>query len=402
MKAAIMTPAIDTSIPVLLLGGEANALEVARHFGRHGIDVRISGPTGTWGMSSRHCTEAFPVPDGTDPAAFWHDLLFGPDAARFAGHVIFAMSDAAIEFVLAHEARLRARYRLERFDGDLRRAMLDKRETLRLAGDVGVPAPAFWSVDTIADVDALDGKLRFPVMVKPIHSHLFVQAFGQKLFIVEEGHDRLRAAAARALDAGVEIQVVEMIPGPDNLLTSYYTYIDDHGAALFHFTKRVERRYPVNSGGGTYHEAVWLPETAEMGLKYLRGIGWKGLANIEFKRDTRDGKLKVIEVNTRFTAAHRLIVRSGAPMDLVAYCDVTGQPAPVFTSYRQNMRLWLPLRDLKAFLQLRARGELSLAGWLRSLPIRRTMGSVASLSDPIPGVLRMRATLKAKTGLGRG
>ena len=47
MKAATMTPAIDTSIPVLLLGGEANALEVARHFGRHGIDVRISGPTGT-------------------------------------------------------------------------------------------------------------------------------------------------------------------------------------------------------------------------------------------------------------------------------------------------------------------------------------------------------------------
>lgn len=398
MKTAPLAAQIDTAIPVLLLGGEANALEVARHFGPLGIDVRIAGAEDGWGMASRHCTEAIPVVG--DSHTFWRDLLLS-DETRFDGHVIFALSDDAIDFVLDHEAALRARYRLEKFDGTLRRAMLDKQETLRLAETANVPAPAFWKVESREDVAALEGKLTFPVMVKPITSHEFVRVFGQKLFIIEEGFDKVVKAAARALDAGVAIQVVEMIPGPDNLLSSYYTYIDDRGLPLFHFTKRVERRYPVNSGGAVYHVTEWLPETAEMGLKFLRGIGWRGLANIEFKRDTRDGQLKIIELNSRFTAAHRLLVRCGAPIDLVAYCDLTGQPAPVFTNYVQNMRLWMPVRDFRAFLEMRRRGDLTFAGWLASVPVRKTFSPIFSWTDPRPSLKRTAHSLSHKLGRRR-
>ncbi|MAM63144.1 hypothetical protein [Maritimibacter sp. UBA3975] len=398
-----MTSTLDTALPVLLLGGEANTLEVARHFGKTGIAVEISGGSDTWGMASWHCRRAYPVPSGTRTHDFWRALLLADDHSH-DGHVLFAMCDDAIDFVLENEAALRDRYRLEKFDGQLRREMLDKQRTLELAGKVGVPAPAYWPVETAADVAALAGKLTFPVMVKPIHSHLFNHHFGRKLFIVEDSFDEVVARANEALEAGLEIQIVEMIPGPDNLLSSYYTYIDDQGVPLFHFTKRVERRYPVNSGGAVYHETVWLPETAEMGLRFLRGIGWRGLANIEFKRDTRDGKLKIIEVNARFTAAHRLLVRSGAPIDLVAYCDLTGQPAPVFTSYAQHMYLWQPVHDFRAFLQLRAKGELTFGGWLASLPWRRAMNPIFSLSDPMPGVARLRHSLARQWAvrLGRG
>jgi predicted ATP-grasp superfamily ATP-dependent carboligase len=395
MKTARLAQGIDTTCPVLLLGGEENALEIARHFHRLGITVRISGAPGCWALESRDCAESLRIPRDMSTHDYWRALLLTEGETRFDGHVIFAMSDDAISFVIDHEAALRARYRLERFDGDLRVAMLDKRRTLELAADVGVPAPQFWPIETIEDVEALRGALTFPVMVKPVHSHLFVRAFGKKLFIIEADFDDLVAKARRALDNGLAISVVEMIPGPDSLLSSYYTYIDARGTPLFHYTKRIVRRFPTNSGGAVYHVTEWLPDTAEMGLRYLRGIGWRGLANIEFKRDTRDGQLKVIEVNARYTAAHRLLVASGAPVDLVAYCDLTDQPAPVFTSYRQDMRLWMPIRDFRAFLELRRQGKLGLGGWLASLPLRRTIGPLFSLRDPMPSVEQLRFSLVA-------
>lgn len=396
VKTEHLTDGIVTSCPVLLLGGEANSLAITRHFRRLGIAVRVSGGPSCWALKSRDCAEALPVPPGTSTHEHWSALLLSPAPSHLDGHIVFAMDDDAISFVTAHEAALRARYRLELFDGILRAAMLDKRRTLELAAEVGVPAPRFWPVETVADIEALRGQLTFPVMVKPVHSHLFVRAFGRKLFIIEADFDDLVARARDALDKGLAISVVEMIPGPDSLLSSYYTYIDARGTPLFHYTKRIVRRHPANSGQAVYHVTEWLPETAEIGLRYLRGIGWRGLANIEFKRDTRDGTLKLIEVNTRFTEAHRLLLRSGAPVDLVAYCDLTGQPAPVVTGYLQDVRLWQPVRDFRAFLDLRRHRKLGLRGWLASLPRRATITPVFSLRDPIPSVERLRFSVAAR------
>jgi D-aspartate ligase len=42
----------------------------------------------------------------------------------------------------------------------------------------------------------------------------------------------------------------------------------------------------------------WRPEVAEAGLRFLRAIGPRGMAHAEFKRDSRDGELKLIERTT--------------------------------------------------------------------------------------------------------
>jgi len=54
--------AIDTSTPVMILGGKENALSLVRSLGQQGITMRVSGPAACWGMASRYCHEAFRVP----------------------------------------------------------------------------------------------------------------------------------------------------------------------------------------------------------------------------------------------------------------------------------------------------------------------------------------------------
>jgi predicted ATP-grasp superfamily ATP-dependent carboligase len=368
--------------------------------GKLGIPVRVSGGGTCWGMYSRHCAEKIPVPKGVPQAVFWKRLLLEGDT-RFDGHILLAMSDDAIELLIENRQALSQRYMLDDADPALQVDFLDKQATLEIARKAGVGAPSFWPVKSPSDIEPLRGEARFPVMAKPRHSHKFSKVFGRKLFIVEDSFEELEERLRLALDHGLEMMVVEMIPGPDDLLSSYYTYHCRNGGKLFDFTKRVIRRFPVNRGNTCLHETAWLPETAAAGETFFKAAGLKGLGNIEFKRDRRDGQLKIIEVNARITAAQELVRRSGAPIDLLIYCHLTGQPLPEVKQGGEGLRMWYPLRDFLSACQLFKRGQLSPWRYLRSLPLRRPVFPLLSLADlrPIGGALagfagRLKLVLK--------
>jgi D-aspartate ligase len=385
---------LDVSRPVVLLGGRENCLAVTRNLGRLGIKVYVSGRKGCHALYSRHCNRAFPVERGISAEQAWHQLLLGGPPPELRGAVVFALCDESLEFLAAHHDALGQRYKLPAFSLDLSMAMLDKRETLIRARAAGVPTPNFWVVDTPDDLAAIRNDIQTPVMVKPLNSRAFVDKFGCKLFIVDGGFDEVVEKVELCHAHGIKVMLMEMIPGPDSLLSSFNTCRTASGKMLYEYTKSVIRRWPINRGGGTCHQSIWLPETAAMGRKLFDMIGWQGIGNVEFKRDMRDGQLKIIEVNGRFTAAQRLITEAGAPIDLIVYCHLTGQPQPHFDSYSQTKLFWYPLRDFFAFLQMRRAGQITFAEWLRSLDVRSLLLSVASWRDPLPSMVLAWSSLR--------
>lgn len=397
MTASRATHQLDCTTPVLILGGTENALSIARNLGGRGVPVKISSNIKNSGMHSRFCRESFPIPDRQSTDEFWRALLLDDEHSLY-GHIMFAGGDDALEFLARHRQDLEGHYILDDYIPELQNAMLDKKRTLELARSVGVPTPNFWAIRNMDDVERIREQIQFPVLVKPIHSHKFQQVFKRKFFIIDDSFDELKQKADLILQKGLEIMIVEMIPGPDSLLSSYFTYIDRNGRELYQFTKRVLRRFPVNHGGGTCHITEWLPETAELGRKFFRGIRFRGMGNIEFKRDTRDGKLKVIEVNARFVAAQELLVRCGMPIDLIVYCYLTRQPQPEIESYRQFLRMWYPRTDYAAFRELQRRGELSFVGWIRSWLFHRKVFPIFNIRDPWPFLVNAMRYVREKIG----
>jgi predicted ATP-grasp superfamily ATP-dependent carboligase len=387
---AAPTASLRPEAPVLLLGGKENALSIARNLGRLGVTVRASGPRSCWALYSRYCTEGFPTGPANGLTDFWDRLLLSDTSHRLHGHILFPLSDEAIEYVAKRQERLAAHYRLDPATAAMRHDFLDKERTLELAHAAGFDVPRFWWIASEDDLAATRAA-RFPVIVKPVHSHKFVKAFGRKLFVVESGHDELVEKMRLARARGCEVFVVEMVPGPDDLLSSYYAYVNRDGEFLYHFTKSVIRRYPVNRGSACFHKTEWLPETAALGRALFEKLGLRGIGNVEFKRDMRDGKLKLIEINTRFTAAQELLTQAGAPLDVAVYCDLTGQPVPRFESYRQNLRLWYPQRDFLAFLELRRAGKIGLVEWLASIRPLAHVTPLTDLGDPLPTLGAMAA-----------
>jgi D-aspartate ligase len=87
---------------------------------------------------------------------------------------------------------------------------------------------------------------------------------------------------------------------------------------------------PPGVGTCRIGEAVWVDEVVEQGLALLRGIGFRGLSQVEFKRDARDGRYKLMEINPRLWQWHGLAAAAGVDLTRIAYLDLIGQPpAPV-------------------------------------------------------------------------
>ena len=120
-------------------------------------------------------------------------------------------------------------------------------------------------------------------------------------------------------------------------------------------------------GNGCYHVTDWNPEVRDLSLALFRQVGLRGLANVEFKRDERDGRLKLIECNARFTAANCLVARSGFDLAAFVYNRLVGRPQPPLETYARGMRLWDPVRDFQAFLELRRQGRLTFWTWVASV-----------------------------------
>ncbi len=369
--------------PAIIVGGDATALSVARNLSRAGIPVyllnrpNVSARYSRWG---RWIT----VPGGSDTQQDWRRFLLGSDSDRLAGAVLLACSDEAIAMMSENWGALSSKFVLEESPPQVRLQLLDKLSTYEIARKGGIPVPGFWFAKSKADLRIVEEECRFPVILKPRLSYDSAR-IGRKHLRANTSSE-LATEFSRLAALQIPAVIMEFIPGGDDRLCSYYTYMDVDGTPLIQFTKRHPRRFPMNIGGATYHETTWAPEVAALGEKFFRHAGLRGLGNVEFKFDDRDQKLKIIESNARFTDADTLISRSGIDFARFAYDRLTGHSPPVPSGYRTGMVLWCPFQDFFAFLELRQKGLISLAEWLRS--VRRTdVFQYWQWNDPLPSVV---------------
>jgi len=370
--------------PAIIVGGDVGCLSIVRSLGAAGIPTYVLNHPQAEVRYSRFCQWIEPSSNsaGTDA---WATYLLGRESDPLRGAVLLAASDEAIELIMEHRQSLSEKFRLDLSNPTAQRCMLDKLSTYRAAQAANVPTPKFWVADTREQIVNLEQELVFPLVVKPILGHTFSNKF-TGTYAVANNLEELLLAFDEVHCAGIRTFLVEMIPGPDDRLCSYYTYLDESGNHFIDFTKRVIRRYPLNMGGSTYHITDYVPDIQELALALFRQVGLQGVANVEFKLDERDGKLKLIECNARFTAADCLLVASGLNLPLFVYDRLTGRAPKTPSSYRMGMRLWKPVGDFAAYRQLNKMGLLTFRAWIRSITHPQIL-PVFRWNDPLPALI---------------
>lgn len=366
------------------MGGSENAVAAARALLRRGVAVHSLAHDRAPVHVSRGVSP-HPIGDRLDETSFANGLGRVPD-----GSVLIPLSDDALLLFADRYEDLTRRFRPAHLVPETVRAMLDKQRTVEIAARAGLGTPRQWIVDRESDID-LSG-VEFPVIVKPRRTFELAVRRGVKFLRVGDEHE-LSNALRELSDLPGGVVVVEFVPGGDHLLSSYNTLRSD-GRTVLEFTKRIERRYPTSEGGGTLHEMVDLPATAAAGRRFFDAIDVDGFANVEFKLDTRDGELKLIECNHRLTAATELMERCGLPASEAVYRQAAGLDLDDLTGLVPEQRwYWYPVRDLREARRLGFPAVLSAL----SMIVRRPVFPYWRASDPMPSLReaanRLEATL---------
>jgi D-aspartate ligase len=365
-----MVRGIDSSVPVVVLGGHHGVLGVARSLGRLGIPVDVVHHNGrTPVLESRYVrrvvegdVEGMPGPDAVG--------LLERVAHEIGGRpVLLPTTDATALFVAEHTAALTPLFRFSRRSADLVRSFSDKQRVHELARGLGIPTPAAVFPRSVDDVHAFATRARFPVMLKGIDGTRLEARTDRKMVLVHSERELLAQYARFEDPASPNLMLQEYIPGDDDTVWMFNGYFNDDSVCLAGFTGRKLRQYPVHIGATSLGVCLPNETVRRLTTTFMAAVGYRGILDIGYRYDARDGLYKLLDPNPRIGSTFRLFVaENGLDVARSMYLDLTGQPQPPLPVVPRWGRKWIVEdQDVESCLDYRREGSLTFRQWFSSL-----------------------------------
>jgi predicted ATP-grasp superfamily ATP-dependent carboligase len=385
---------VNVKTPVVVLGAGYGGLGAARSLGRLGVAA--------WGVHSRGdapglASRYWRATAVWDMAASAEETLgFMRALAARVGRraVLLPTTDAAALFIAAHAAALEEAFLFAAPPFELVRALVDKRRLQQLLAAAGLPAPR-----TAFPVDA-DAVRRFareiggPIVAKEADPRM--PGVSWKAVVTNAEALLADAEAARILGLG-NLMLQEYVAGGDDASWMFDGYFDAGSACRAAFVGRKLRQYPPGAGVASLAVCARNEEVEATVVAFLRGLGYRGMVDVDLRYDARDGRYKMLDVNPRLGAAFRLFVdRRGLDVARVAYLDATGQAIPPVEPVEG--RRWMLEEDATALV--RREGRIGALAWAASLRGVRELAWFA-LDDPRPLLARGLRGVRGR-GASRG
>mgnify|MGYP001261918288 CR=1 FL=1 len=330
---------------MVLQASGPNALGIVRSLGRAGVPVvACDHDPQALGLLSRHARPHLTRDPLADPGGFVDDLAALGRTLPARG-VLFCTHDEALHAIGPREDELAAWFHRPWSPWPALRPVLDKGEQHAAARRIGFPVPLTVEPRDEADVERAARELRFPVILKPRDAPEFRRRFRAQVL---QAADATELRAQWELAAPYEPQISEVIPGGDDHLWTLGSYRDAEGRALASFTGRKLRQWPPNFGTARAAESRWDPALAARAHRLLDELGFHGISQVEVKRDPRDGRDHLIEVNPRSWLWISLATRCGVNIPLACYLDAVGTPRPWPEGHRSGVRWTLGAKHLAA------------------------------------------------------
>jgi D-aspartate ligase len=379
---------------VVLQASGPNALGIVRSLGRMGVEVIATDHDSTaLAMSSRYARGAV-IPDPlADPDAFIDGLLVLGRRHR-ERPVLFATHDEALAAIGPREAEIDEVFLRPWNDWAQMQITMDKSGQHAAARRIGFPIPATVVPGTDDDPvgAAAAAGLRYPVILKPEYSPEFRRVFRAQV-LEADGPGALREAWGRAARYGPQIQ--EVIPGDDDQFWTLGSYRDRTGRPVASFTGRKLRQWPPHFGTARAAEARWDPALAERCHHLLDALDFHGISQVEVKRDARDGRDYLIEVNPRSWLWISLATACGVNIPYACYRDAIGSPIAFPSGHRGGKRWTLITRHAVATAREVRRRRWGVGPAMASLrpPI---IDAVIDPRDPRPSIQHLTRMVRRR------
>ena len=390
-----MRPRPEHAPGALVIGGDYKSLGVVRSLGRHGIPVWVLTDEHVLAGWSRYCRRAVPWPAAPEAEQVERLLGLARDNA-LDGWTLFPGGEESAALIARNRDALAERYRLSVLVGwtTLQKAY-DKRLMHRLADEVGVEHPLTRYPQGREDVATYDGP--FPAVLKPAIRPTIDR------FTIDKGWpatDRASLLArydeACAVSDPAAIMIQEIISGGGESQLSFAALCRS-GEAIASVVARRARQWPMDFGrASTFVETIDAPAVEELAARILRALRFEGIVELEFKRDARDGRTVLLDINPRVWGWHTLARGAGVDFPYLLWRMLHGEPVEPVRG-RPGVRWVRGLTDVPTALGAIRHGTLSPAGYLWSLrpPIEC---AVLAFDDPLPALLELPEAARVAWG----
>jgi predicted ATP-grasp superfamily ATP-dependent carboligase len=276
---------------------------------------------------SRYCAGHFvqPTTGREDPGQLVNRIA---DIGRKLGRPTVAVptDEEAAVLLAEHSAELSDYFLLPAVPPELPRKLASKQGLHELCGEFGVCAPASAFPRTAEEIADFAAHGTFPVVAKNL------EAWVRRSAPVVSGTTILRTPAellAVAEEWGETPSVIlqEYIPVEDAEDWIVHLYCDANSNCLVNFTGVKVRSWPPHAGMTACAYIVPNPRLAELAQRFCKEIGFRGVGDLDWRFDRRDGEYKLLDFNPRVGAQFRLFeTASGIDVVRAMHLDLTGRP----------------------------------------------------------------------------
>ncbi len=370
----------------IVIGGDYQGLGIVRSLGRHNIPVCIIDDEKSIARFSRYATHSRVVKSLLDEKAAVDTVLEIGRRLDLQGWVLYPTRDETVAAFARNRMALSEFFLVPTPDWNITKWVWDKRNTYRLANELGIPIPQTWYPERLEDLEGILADP--PLAVKPAIKEHFIYATKAKAWRANtrtELRDLFQKAAAQVGPGEVMIQ--DLIPGDGRQQFAYCAFFKG-GRPFGSMVVRRSRQHPPEFGrSSTFVETVDLPILEELSERFLRAINYYGLVELEYKLDPRDGQYRLLDVNGRTWGYHTLGHAAGVDFAYLLFADQAGE-CPQPCRGRAGTSWVRIVTDLPTSLREIAGGRQDWRSYLKSLKHCST-DAVFSRDDPFPGFVEL-------------
>ena len=379
---------INTSTPVVVLRMEDyGSLGIVRSLGSLGVNVfGVDKNKHALASASRYCNESFCFDIENASKLKTLDFLLTLGGRIKQKSILIATSDESAMFVSKYADLLRGKFIFSEMPYDLVESLCSKKKMYSVAIKNNVPVPESFFPENLSDVLDYSEKISFPLLLKGIHGGKLEKETGRKMVIVKDKSELINLYRLMETREEKNLMLQEYIPQVRDNMWIFNGYFDSSSNCLAAFTGIKLRQNPVYTGMTSLGVCQWNKVLSDISTSFMKSIGYKGIVDIDFMLDPRDGEYKILDINPRIGASFRLFVGSdGEDVVRTMYLDLTSQK--VTFSFPLNGRKWLVEdKDLYSSYNYFKDKNLKFSRWILSFKGIKETGYFR-MKDPHPFLL---------------
>ncbi|MEU8958449.1 ATP-grasp domain-containing protein [Streptomyces sp. NPDC048518] len=330
-----LQPPLDTRIPAVLLRIDRNpfhhgTLGAVRSLGRAGIEVHLVADDRESPVRRSRYLHRMHAPPAPGASLAEVAAVLRRVAHRLTGPaVLIPLDDAGALAVGALYGELSDRFLLPRTAAGVAERVADKASLAEVCALAGVAHPTTLAPESAAEAAGAVHRLGSPTVAKWSRPWLLPRDTGLRSTTVIGSPHEAAALFERRAEAGSPLLLQAFVPGARGADWFVHGCAGRDGVVRGGGTGRKHRSWPRAAGLTVSGEWSADPALRAAAAQVVSALEYRGIFDLDFRRDATTGAYHLIDFNPRPGAQFRLFT-DGAGTDVVRalHLDLTHRPVP--------------------------------------------------------------------------